>query len=175
MEKEICLEVAKALREKVEQYKNEGLPKPILLSEEAMKTLTTKERKFFGTLTALAKEQKRIFREKEERAIESGSPLWDVRRKIQQVLREAIVETDMLRFGVIQRTSIKYGAIPDPETDWKYYRDTDGFYKCWKCGGPVRVKIITDSIHFEEFELGGGEETINQKEVLYCVNCEKEP
>lgn len=56
------------------------------------------------------------------------------------IIREAIAK-GMIKYDLVQELAVIFGAIPDPQTGWKYYRLSNGGYACWKCGSPISVDI----------------------------------
>lgn len=165
------LEVAnEELRKEVKLFSVNGLPRPIVLSDYVLKNFTDQQEDFFNKLGSLADREKLATSKKNENQV------LEARKEIRQVLQNAIVSANMIEFGIIQRQAIAYGAIPDPDEAWKYYRliEIRGF-GCWNCGTQIISKKIIHSVHYAEFSgpVGGGE--VRVERVPYCPECDAEP
>ncbi len=165
------LEVAnEVLREKVKAIRKDGFPKELTF-EEAQSKFSNEQLKIVHDLVNAAGEEEKIAKAGGEP--KKGNKRWKTREKIRELIQTAIAN-DMIGIGIIQRHAVGYGAIPDPDEDWKYYKLPDGTYACWNCGGEILGKNVAFSVHFAEFRCAGGGEVRN-KVVPYCPKCEKEP
>jgi len=93
-------------------------------------------------------------------------------------LAQKAVMTGLLGIQTVRDMALNFGAIPDPEYNWKYFTDPfgNGQVSCWTCGSRILSKNVTDSVHFKEMRApgaGGGE--VKGRSVPYCPKCDTEP
>lgn len=158
------------LRRFVERLKTEGLPTAVSM-EEAGQNLTDEQVRILGELYELGQKEKAVAREGEKP--QQGDKWWQVRLEFRQVLQKAVL-AGMIHLGIIQRSVVYYGAIPDPKESWKYFWGPGLYFCCFRCGDEIKVKTVSRSVHFKEMFLAGGGEVV-QKQVPWCPLCEKEP
>lgn len=163
------LEVAdERLREIVDGYGQKGLPITVL-AKIAKASLTEEQDELMGSLMELGEQEQKFGRQKPKK----GSDHWNHRETIRKKIQGAIL-LGLDHLGIVQRQAVGYGAIPDPEEDWKYYRQHDGVYACWICGTEILAKETRCSVHFAERPLAGSGE-VRRIITPYCPKCEKEP
>jgi len=169
MNTEVNLEVAdKKLREIVDKFRGEGLPKPIPV-KEALKDLSMEQKEVlceFVNVTEKVKEVKGSWD-----STSPGDDFWKTCNELRKVLQD-VIKLGLIYIETIQKRVVFYGALPDPKYDWKYYFLPDRSYACWDCGKEVSVKVQRVSIH-DDFGVGSGR--VKLRKVLYCPECEKEP
>ena len=158
------------LRRFVEQLKQQGLPTAVSL-EEAEQSITDEQGRILGELYELGQKEKAIAREGKKP--QQGSKWWQVRLEFRQVLQKAVL-AGMIHLGIIQRSAVYYGAIPDPKESWKYFWGPGLYFCCFQCGNEIKVKTVFCSVHFKGMPLAGNGEVV-QKQVSWCPQCEKEP
>lgn len=94
-------------------------------------------------------------------------------REAQQAFRDAVYR-GLLDVPFIQENAPIVGAIPSPQTDFRYYREFDGSYRCWECDAEVLAKVRHMSIHNGPAP-GSGFGEVEQYTHPYCPQCEPEP
>jgi hypothetical protein len=158
------------LREMVQKFERDGLPKAVPL-DQGMGGLDDKQMDLLRELHRISEKEKAIAEDGQEP--KTGTEWWRIREETRVKLQEAVL-LDLIHLGLIQRQAIGYGAIPDPQEKWKYFKLPDGSFACWKCGTDILVKEVSFSVHFKEMPLAGSGE-VRRKMVPYCPNCESEP
>ncbi|OGD57168.1 hypothetical protein A2V71_01960 [Candidatus Berkelbacteria bacterium RBG_13_40_8] len=160
------------LRDIVNGLRLNGMPEPVALNESnPIAGLTQEQIDTLFRLVDLGEKEKPL--EVEGERPTKDSEWWKVREEMRQVFRQA-VKLGMIHLGTIQRNVVNYGAIPDPEQQWRYYYLPDWSYACWECGAQILVKGVGVSIHYAELRGAGGGEVVHES-VPYCPTCDKEP
>lgn len=136
-----------------------------------------------GDLTALDEESKEIVEEAYDAAValaecvdtygEGDERNQTAFRDARQIFREAVAH-GLLDVPFIQDNAPIVGAIPDPKDGFRYYREYDGYYRCWTCDAEVQVKTRYMSIHDGPVP-GSGFGEVQRWQQPYCPCCEPEP
>lgn len=167
----VNLDIAdKEIRAIVSKLKMDGLPS-IISFDDVLPTLTEEQKGILSQLVGLIEKEKKVSEGKEKP--KKGDDWYRVRGEMRKVMQSAI-KVDLTKIGIIQRHIVDYGAVPDPQEQWKYYRLPDGSYACWNCGAGIMAKNVAFSVHFAEIPLAGGGE-VRHKQVPYCPKYEEEP
>lgn len=106
------------LREKVKAIRKDGFPEEMTF-EEAQDKFSNEQLKIVYDLVNAAGEEKKIAKEGQQP--KEGDRWWKTRDKIRRLIQTAIAN-DMIGIGIIQRHAVGYGAVPDPDEGWKYYK-----------------------------------------------------
>lgn len=159
------------LRRAVEGFKRKGLP-PAISLEQADPSRTKEQVRILKEIGDLGEEERKVAHDGQQPR--RGSRWWQVRERARAKLQEAVL-AGLGRLRFVQEHAIGYGAIPDPNEGWRYYKLPNGYYACWTCGSEIQAKEVSRSVHFSEFSglAGGGE--VRHETVPWCPNCEKEP
>jgi hypothetical protein len=171
METEVNFKVAdREVRKIVETLKEKGFPE-IVKFKEACEYFTEDQNKAIAELKKALKEESKFGHLSGKTA--AGDDFWNAHTFVREKIQEAI-KVGLVYIKIIKEQAIRYGAIPDPEMDWKYYLLPDFTYACWRCGEEILVKEQTISIHNESFPFSGSGK-VEQREVPYCPKCDDVP
>lgn len=93
-------------------------------------------------------------------------------------LAQKAVMAGLLGIQTVRDVALNFGAIPDPEHDWKYFTDPlgNGEVLCWTCGSKILLKNVSDSVHHEGMRApGAGTGEVKERSVSYCPTCDPKP
>ena len=158
------------LEQRIEEFKKNGFPK--IVASEVMLKLTADKIKIIKKIVDLSQKEKALVKNHNGEIVK-GDDVWNVREQICFQFQKAIIAW-LMDFGIIQRNVVDYGAIPDPDEGWKYYRLPDRNYACWTCNSGILVKTVSNSVHDGLFPLSGSGE-VRRQQVPYCPICDSEP
>ncbi|MEX2436907.1 MAG: hypothetical protein WD471_01970 [Candidatus Paceibacterota bacterium] len=158
-------------REMVNSFKKVGFPSEVDL-EEIFKDLDQKHKDVLSSIHILDDKEYELT-DSNPHTCKKGDDLWNIRQEIREKLREAI-KAGLIVLGIVRRNAVLYGAIPDPDEEWKYYRLPDMTYACWSCGEEILVKTQHVSIHDGPFPMSGSGR-VEHKQIPYCPSCEEVP
>jgi hypothetical protein len=171
METEVNLEVAdREVRRIVENLKEKGFPE-IVQYKEAYEYFTDDQNKAISELKKAVKKEAKVG-DLSSKTV-PGDAFWESRTFVRKKIQEAI-KVGLIYIEVIKEQAVRYGAIPDPETDWKYYLLPDFSYACWRCGSEILVKDQAISVHDGPFPLSGSGK-VEHRGIPYCPRCDNEP
>ena len=157
----------------VEDLKKQGLPEALSF-EEVKPTLKDEQSDILSLIPVLAKkDQAMVASYGEDYTPQKDDEWWKVKEEFKNVMEAAVV-AGLIHLKFVQKWAVIYGAIPDPEQNWKYYIMPDFSYACWECGSDIHSKQVTHPVHDGPFPLSGSGEVHNET-VPYCPKCEKEP
>ncbi len=159
------------LRQLVEQLKRTELPAPFQSIEEAQRELGEEQLHAFSTFCAAVEQYNEVAGEGQP---QEGTPWWDGILELRKQLQVAL-EAGLIRMPLIQKLAFDYGALPDPEVGWKYYRLPSGQYACWGCGTGIMQKQVRNSVWHAEMRGCAGSGEVRSLMVPYCPTCDQEP
>ncbi|MBI2013797.1 MAG: hypothetical protein HYS87_03160 [Candidatus Colwellbacteria bacterium] len=148
------------------------LPEPQKI-ESVKKNLTSVQIQTLKKIGELIETDERENGALQAEEISQKDPKWILRVRIRNILRQAM-EEGLIHLGFVQRYGARYGAIPDPTSNWKYIKLPNGFWACWTCGTDVMGAEIRRPVHFREMP-GAGSGEVRTETVPYCPQCEEKP
>ncbi len=162
-----------AIRGLVKDLQTNGMPSPQPLTEELLRGLSKEQIETLKNLSHLSDQQQSIIQP--DVFPEEGDEAWNLRLEIRTILQQAL-RLDLVHLKMVQDNLVFFGALPDPQKDWRYFICPDFKYYCWQCGSEVMSKTVYVSIHYKELRptmAGGGE--VETQEIWYCPQCGVEP
>lgn len=152
------------LREIVEDLKKNGLP-PVFTSLEV---LSDEQKAAYQTL-AMATEAFNGSVDHDKETPIPGSKWWNGCLEYRKALQTAI-ESGLLGAQMVQNHMFDFGAVPDPEFDWKWFYQPDGSVGCWECGNQILAK--TSSVSHLHTRKGEFIATVGGDQIGFCPKCD---
>jgi hypothetical protein len=161
------------VRDLVRSFKQRGgFPAPYSTVQEELRDLSEEQKRALHSFREAVTTYAAIA---EEGWPDPGTPWWEAVVKMRRQLHEAL-EAGLIRVPIIRNAVVAFGAVPDPASNWSFYRLPDGSYACWECGGAIHTKQVSlPEASLELADQCAGFSAAGVWYVPYCPYCEAEP